>query len=136
MRTRWLQSVFFCQETLLRLFCCIIWGLTSQHLQEINKGLLNIWVFHFKGGIRKMKVGAVLLVAVLFTSCFFLTYQISVKAQSSNIVNIPLTFHNYSLLLSDSNGSFCVFDGADSAAATSANAKQVTLVSQISGTQS
>jgi hypothetical protein len=83
-----------------------------------------------------MKVGAILLVAVLFTSCFFLTYQISVKAQSSNIVNIPLTFHNYSLLLSDSNGSFCVFDGADGAAATSTNAKQVNLVSQISGTQS
>jgi hypothetical protein len=86
--------------------------------------------------MRKTKVRAVLLLAVLFTSCFFLTYQVSVKAQSSNIANIPLTFHNYSLLLSDSNGSFCVFDGADGAAATSTNAKQVNLVSQISGTQS
>ncbi len=83
-----------------------------------------------------MKVLAFLLLAVLFTSCFFLIYQVNVKAQPTNIVNIPLTFHNYSLLLSDPNGSFCVFDGADGAAATSTNAKQVNLVSQISGTQS
>jgi hypothetical protein len=83
-----------------------------------------------------MKVGAVLFLALLFTSCFFLSHNASVKAQSSNIVNIPLTFHNYSLLFSDANGSFCVFDGADGAASTSTNAKQVNLVSQISGTQS
>ena len=86
--------------------------------------------------MRKTKVRAVVLLAILFTSSFFLAYQVNVKAQSSNIVNIPLTFHNYSLLLSDANGSFCVFDGVDGAKATSTSAKQVNLVSQISGTQS
>lgn len=83
-----------------------------------------------------MKVRAGLLLAVLFTSSFFLTYQVNVEAQTGEIVNFPLTFHNYSLLLRDPNGSFCVFDGVDGAAATSTSAKQVNLVSQISGTQS
>jgi hypothetical protein len=77
------------------------------------------------------------ILVVLFASCFLLIEQPNVKAQSgSNIVNIPLTFHDYSLLLSDSNGSFCVLDGADGAAATSTTSKQRNLISEISGTQS
>lgn len=78
-----------------------------------------------------------MLFIVLLASCFLLVQQPNIKAQSdSNIVTVPLTFHNYSLLLSDPNGSFCVFDGADGAAATSAISKQINLVSEISGTQS
>lgn len=73
---------------------------------------------------------------VLFTSCLFLAHQPSTTAQSSsNIVNIPLTFHSYSLLLRDPNGSFCVYDGADGAAPTLTSAAQTNLVSQISGQQ-
>ena len=84
-----------------------------------------------------MKTKPIMLVLILFASCLFLVPQPNTVAQySSNIVNIPLTFHGYSLLLRDPNGSFCVYDGADGAAPTSANPTQTNLVSQISGEQS
>jgi len=78
-----------------------------------------------------------ILLLVLLVSSFYLSYQPNLKAQSgSNIVNIPITFHGYSLLLRDSNGSFCVYDGADGAPPDQANAVQADLISQISGTYS
>jgi len=84
-----------------------------------------------------MKMKPIILLLILFVSCLFLVEQPNTKAQSSsNIVNIPLTFHGYSLLLKDPNGSFCVYDGADGAAPTSATPTQTNLVSQISGQQS
>jgi len=59
-----------------------------------------------------MKTKPIILLLILFVSCLFLVEQPNTKAQSSsNIVNIPLTFHGYSLLLKDPNGSFCVSDG-------------------------
>jgi len=84
-----------------------------------------------------MKTKPIVLLLVLIASCLFLVQQPNTEAQSgSNIVNIPLTFHGYSLLLRDPNGSFCVYDGADGAAPTSATPTQANLVSQISGQQS
>lgn len=84
-----------------------------------------------------MKTKSFILLLILFASCFLLVQQPNTKAQtSSNIVNIPLTFHGYSLLLKDSNGSFCVYDGADGAAPALASPMQTSLVAQISGVQS
>ena len=84
-----------------------------------------------------MKIKPIMLVLILFAGCLFLVQQPNAVAQSSsNIVNIPVTFHGYSLLLRDPNGSFCVYDGADGAAPTSASPTQTNLVSQISGEQS
>ncbi len=84
-----------------------------------------------------MKTKPIMLLLILSISCFFLVQQPNTKAQSSsNIVDVPLTFHSHSLLLRDPNGSFCVYDGADGAAPTSATPTQTNLVAQISGQQS
>jgi hypothetical protein len=71
---------------------------------------------------------------ILLAGGLLLVQQPNVKAQSdSNIVNLSLTFHNYSLILRDPNGSFCVYDGADGST-SSANPTQTNLVSETSGT--
>jgi hypothetical protein len=63
-----------------------------------------------------------------------LVYQPSIKAQTStSIVNVPLTFHGYSLLLKDQNNSFYVYDGADGGAPDHTSAGQTNLEAQISG---
>ena len=63
-----------------------------------------------------------------------LVQQPNVKAQADpNIVNLSLTFHSYSLLLRDPNGSFCVYDGADGST-NPVNPAQTSLVSETSGT--
>ncbi len=75
------------------------------------------------------------LLMVLLAGGLLLVHQPNVYAQSgSNIVNLSLTFHNYSLLLRDPNGSLCVYDGADGST-SSANPTQTSLVSETSGTQ-
>jgi hypothetical protein len=77
---------------------------------------------------------AVLLI-ILLAGGLLSVHQPNVNAQSgSNTVNLSLTFHNYSLLLRDHNGSLCVYDGADGST-TSANPTQTSLVSETSGTQ-
>ncbi len=55
------------------------------------------------------------------------------SAQSGSVVNYQLTFHGYSVVLRDPNGSFCVYDGADGAPPDQASASMVDLTSQISG---
>ncbi len=71
----------------------------------------------------------------LLLSCLFIVYSPNIiKAQSSpTIVNLPLTFHDYSLLLKDQNNSLYVYDGADGAPPNQASAAQVNLDAQISG---
>jgi hypothetical protein len=87
--------------------------------------------------MEEIKTQAIIILIVLLASCSLLNDQPNLKAQSSpNIVNVPLTFHDYSLILRDPNGSFCVYDGADGASPVQANAVQTNLVSQISGTYS
>ncbi len=74
------------------------------------------------------------LVGLLIAS-FFLLEQPSVHSQSQGVTNFSLTFHGYSIVLKDQNGSFLVYDGADGAAPTSQNPTQANLISQISGQQ-
>jgi hypothetical protein len=84
-----------------------------------------------------MKTLAIAILVVLLVSYLLLVSQPRVNAQStSNIVSYSLSFHNYSILMSEPNGSFLVYDGADGAAPTSANPTQANLISEIPGTQS
>ena len=73
---------------------------------------------------------------IILVACSLLfANQPDVKAQGTqNIINIPLTFHNYTLIFNDPNGSFCVYDGADGAT-TSVNPTQTNLISEIPGQQ-
>jgi hypothetical protein len=70
---------------------------------------------------------------LLLCGCFVSMFQLNAKAESP-VVNLSLTFHNYSIILKDSNGSFCVYNGADGSTA-SVNPTQTNLVSEISGQQ-
>jgi hypothetical protein len=82
-----------------------------------------------------MKVKLTVFLIILVVSCLLFANQPDIKAQGTqNIINIPLTFHNYTLILNDPNGSFCVYDGADGST-TSANPTQTNLISEIPGQQ-
>ena len=82
-----------------------------------------------------MRAKAALPMLLLTVSCLFLVHPPNVKAQSANVVTLPLTFHGYSLVLRDPNGSLCVYDGADGAPA-SGSAVAANLESQITGQRS
>lgn len=55
------------------------------------------------------------------------------QASAQSTTNLSLTFHNYSELLREPNGSVIIYDGADGAAATASMTK-ADLTSQITGT--
>ncbi len=74
-----------------------------------------------------------MLLIIILAGATPFTCQPSASAQAGSVVNVPLTFHGYSIVLRDANGSFCVYDGADGAAADQVSATQVNLDSQISG---
>jgi hypothetical protein len=71
------------------------------------------------------------LLSILASTCL-LAYQVPISQAQTKVVNHPLTFHGYSVVLRDNNNSFIVYNGADGAG-PSANGAQVTLQSQISG---
>ena len=82
-----------------------------------------------------MKTKPVILMAILLASSVLLAVE-SKAQEAANVVNLPLTFHGYSLLIRDANNSFYVYDGADGAAPDLANAMQVNVDAQISGQRS
>jgi len=85
--------------------------------------------------MERIRAKIIVLLIILLSTCVLLGHQPGVRAQSSsNIVNLSLNFHNYSLLLSDPNGSFCVYNGADGSS-NSVNPTQANLISEISGQQ-
>ena len=73
------------------------------------------------------------LLAALTLACLIVHQPLIGKAEASKIVNLPLTFHGYSVVLKASNNSFIVYNGADGAAPSATGATQATLESQISG---
>jgi hypothetical protein len=83
---------------------------------------------------KKIKLKNIALLIVLMSTSVFLVPSPNAAAQTGNIVNLQLTFHNYSVQLKDSNGSLCVYDGADGST-TPVNPSQTNVVSEISGTQ-
>ncbi len=84
----------------------------------------------------KIKGNPILLLIILLASNMPLAFSPSTEAQSTgNTVNVPLTFHAYSLMLRDPNGSLYVYDGADGAPPDQTAATQVNLDAQISGSR-
>ena len=80
---------------------------------------------------RKVACKILVLLGILASTCL-IAYQIPVGHAQAKVVNLPLTFHGYSVVLRDSNNSFIVYNGADGAG-PSVSGAQVTLESQISG---
>jgi hypothetical protein len=78
-----------------------------------------------------MKAPIALLITMLILGSLLCTSP-TTTAQT-NIATYQLTFHNYSVLLRADNNSFCVYDGADGAAADASTAGQVTLDAMITG---
>ncbi|MCW4028726.1 MAG: hypothetical protein NWE92_03670 [Candidatus Bathyarchaeota archaeon] len=78
-----------------------------------------------------MKAPIALLITTLILGSLLCTTP-TTTAQT-NIATYQLTFHNYSVLLRADNNSFCVYDGADGAAADASTAGQVTLDAMITG---
>ncbi|MGD6851127.1 MAG: hypothetical protein ACQCN6_03610 [Candidatus Bathyarchaeia archaeon] len=76
------------------------------------------------------------LVIIMLAFSLLVVYPPPVAAQPGNTVNLQLSFHNYALLVHDSNNSLYVYDGADGAAPNQAAATQTTVDSQISGERS
>jgi hypothetical protein len=74
-----------------------------------------------------------LILIFLLAVSGFEAFEPTMQAQS-DVTNLTLTFHNYSVILRDSNGSFVVYDGADGARDSQATTQE-TLTSQISGTR-
>jgi hypothetical protein len=83
-----------------------------------------------------MKLKPMILSVILLASSVLLAVEPSKAQEAANVVNLPLTFHGYSLLTRDANNSFYVYDGADGAAPDLVNAMQVNVDAQISGQRS
>jgi len=98
--------------------------------------LQNAWDYQSKKETKKIKTKAAALLIILLIICLLLAHQQGIKAQSgAHLVNYTLFFHDYSLLLSASNGSLCVYDGADGSS-NSVNPTQTNLIADIPGQQS
>ncbi len=83
-----------------------------------------------------MRLKAAMVLLILFSCCLLPAAQPSRAQEAGNVINLQLSFHNYSLILQDANGSLYVYDGADGAAPSQASASQTNLNAQISGQRS
>ncbi len=72
------------------------------------------------------------VLGLLLWSCLLAVFPAEVKADAQ-VTTLPLTFHNYSVVLNEPNGSVIAFDGADGAPPAKSTADTATIKGEITG---
>jgi hypothetical protein len=72
------------------------------------------------------------MLGLLLCSCLLAVFPAVVKTEAQ-VTTLSLTFHNYSVVLNEPNGSVIAFDGADGAPPAKSTADTATIKAQITG---